>query len=855
MRKVVALSLVGTCLVMISVRILVVSDKTDSVVEVPAKGIPIPTQVYEHMQDEAGFGERKRNYFDHIHGNHPNWREINQQNFQSIYEMRAQQRQNKVVEIFAGGELEAEWIQRGSNNLAGNVQVADFDPATEKIYAISDGGVVWRGSLNDEDWEPLNDDIRFGVRVIKVLTLPSGGLRIVAARGHGIFYSDNEGVNWTQATGFTSDWDYGYAIDLVQLNDAQKTLVYVYNAYSFGLSDWQNRLAYSTNNGASWTVSTNFNTNDGNFISMSAPHNSARAYILNGNSESYYFQGTTLTSVNNSLTLSGSDACYLAANMTSTDTTLYALLDNTELYKSTNGGLSYTFVASTPVSSWEAGIAVSIENPDVIYMGEMELWRSLNGGTSFNKVNDWWEYYDDVPGKIHADIMSISSFMTSGGDEFTLIPNHGGISVSYDQLATTENIGMLNLNVGQFYDVITSPINSDYVFGGSQDQGFQRSIQGNLLTTSYFEQVISGDYGQMQFSNNGQGIWTQYPGADFAYYEDAMNDASSLFWYNIDGDNMPNYDWIVPTEAPINPSDDYIFVGGGEESGGSGSYLIKLINDGGTPTTFQYNYDFYAASGGGTISAIGVTPLDANKLYVSTDNGKFFYSEDSGASWNMTSSFTGPEGDWIFSSDIYASRATAGLVFVCGAGYSTDAVHMSTDGGVTFQGIWDAPLPETAVHELCMDPFEKYLFAATDAGPYVYVMDQNQWYSLLGLSAPVQNYMSVEYVEMEHLVRFSTYGRGIWDFKLMVGAGNEELLANENNSFFYPNPSVNASLTVLTEKPARLYIYSMQGHEVFSSMLSEEVNQFNLPFLAPGSYALITVDLHGNLKKDIWIKK
>ena len=112
----------------------------------------------------------------------------------------------------------------------------------------------------------------------------------------------------------------------------------------------------------------------------------------------------------------------------------------------------------------------------------------------------------DVPNKIHADIMSISPFKDSNGDEFTLIPNHGGISVSYDNLLTTENIGMTDLNVGQFYDVITSPINSNYIFGGTQDQGFQRTSQGNIISTSNFEQVISGDYGQMQFSNNGQGI-------------------------------------------------------------------------------------------------------------------------------------------------------------------------------------------------------------------------------------------------------------------------------------------------------------------------------------------------------------
>lgn len=814
-------------------------------------GIPVPTQVYQHMQDEEGFGEKKRHYFDLIHGNHPDWRQINEANFRAIYEWRKAMRAAKTPEIFAGGAIEAEWIERGSNNLAGNVQVSDFDPTTEALYAISDGGVLWKGDLNDGAWTPLNEDIQFGSRVLKVFYLPGGGLRIVAARGHGIFYSDDEGANWTQATGFTADWDYGTAVDLVRLNDGPGTLVYLYNAYNFGLASYQNRLAYSSNNGTSWTVVTSFNTSSSSFASLSAPYNSSRAYLINGNEDTYYFEGTSLTTVSTGLGLVGADACYLTSNMTSTDTTLYVLMDNTELYKSTDGGTSFNYVNSTPVSSWEAGIMVSIDDPDVLYMGEMELWRSIDGGNNFAKVNEWWEYYDDVPGKIHADIMSIAPYKKSNGDEFTIIPNHGGISVSYDNLQSTENIGMLHLNVGQFYDVITSKINSAYVFGGSQDQGFQRTAQGNLLTTSNFEQVISGDYGQMQFSNNGQAIWTQYPGADFAYYADGMNDGVAAYWFNIDGNDMPNYDWIVPTEAAPNAADDYILVGGGEISGGSGSYLIKLENAGTDAVATQFDFDFRAASGA-NISAIGVTPLDENKWYVMTENGKFFHSEDAGANWTMTAAFSGAEGDWIYGADIFASRLTPGLVFMGGSGYSTDAVHMSTDGGLTFTGIWPNTLPETAVHEMCMDPAEKFLFAATDAGPYVYVVADDEWHSLLGLSAPVQEYMSVEFVEAEYLVRFSTWGRGTWDFKMTQVAAAEEITSQVQGKI-YPNPST-GMLNLQVNEPVKLVLYSMQGQEVFSTFLLNETNALNLAFLKIGTYICATINAKGEVTKQVWIK-
>ncbi|MBK7129625.1 MAG: T9SS type A sorting domain-containing protein [Crocinitomicaceae bacterium] len=819
-----------------------------------SKQIPIPATVYEHMQDEKEFGERKRNYFDHIHGNYPNWREINQANFNSIYEQRALQRSMKIPEVFADGALSGEWVERGSNDQAGNVQISDYHISTGNVYAISDGGTLWKGDLNDGAWTPMNEDIQFGSRVLKVFDLPGGGTRILAVRGHGVFYSDDDGASWTQSTGFTSDWDYGAGIDLARLNDAQNTLVYVYLAYDFGLSSYENRLAYSVNDGTSWTVVTDFNTYSSHFISMDVPYNSATAYIVNGADETYIFESGSLTQISSSPGLSGTESCYLATNMTSTDTTLWVLMDNHDLYKSTDGGANYTYISTTPVDSWDAGIEVSIDDPDILYLGEMELYQSTDGGLNFNLVNNWWEYYGDVAGKIHADIMSITSFKNSGGQEFTLIPNHGGISVSYDNLATTENIGMLNLNVGQFYDVITSPVNSNFVFGGTQDQGYQRSTTGNSMSSSSFDQVISGDYGQMQFSNNGQGIWIQYPGADFSYYSSAMTDNWSDFSYNLEGSDMPNYDWIVPTSPAPDADDDYILVGGGEITGGAGSYLIKVENVGLNAIPTQYDYDFSAASGGGLISAIGVTPFDQDKWYVATDNGKFFHSEDAGTNWTETASFNGPEGDWIYGACIYASRKTDGLVFVGGAGYSVDAVFMSTDGGVTFNGIWSSPLPETAVHEMVMDPMEQFLFAATDAGPYVYVVAEGEWYSLLGLSAPVQEYMCVEYVEAEHIVRFGTWGRGIWDLFLPYEAGIKP--ADELAMFsIYPNPSIDGKVTIETDQPAVLVIVDETGRKVFNTPLTQDINHVDLSSLPKGVYISAIISADGKINRAKWIRQ
>jgi hypothetical protein len=75
-------------------------------------------------------------------------------------------------------------------------------------------------------------------------------------------------------------------------------------------------------------------------------------------------------------------------------------------------------------------------------------------------------------------------------------------------------------------------------------------------------------------------------------------------------------------------------------------------------------------------------------------------------------------------------------------------------------------LPSTIVNELVASPDEKFIFAATDAGPYAYVVAENTWYSLSDNTVPVQNFTSVEYIRTENVVRFATFGRGVWDLKI-----------------------------------------------------------------------------------------
>lgn len=803
---------------------------------------PIPTQIFENMADEKAYEERRDAYFDLIHSSseNVNWRAINALNFQKLEEQRAALKGYRIVETFADGNLEGEWKERGSVDVPGSNRICDYDPNTDDIYVISDGGTLWKGNLNGETWTPLNDDIQFGRDILKVVSLPGGGVRIITANGYSLRYSDDQGETWTNCSGIVGS--NGSGIKMVQLNDAQQTLVYLYNRISVVDGSSLNKVAFSTDHGLTFYPLTDLSSGN-RFASMHAAHNSPAAYILDNNDAVYKFEEGVYSTVSAGLGLDGTSRCMIQANEAGGMLTLYILMDNSTLYKSTDSGVTFDLVGDLATGSWDVGFRVSIDDPDKLYYGEVNTYRSFDGGETWDLVSEWWEYYGDVANKIHADIMAIEPFKTNTGDEFTIIPNHGGVYVSYDNLITMENISMQDLNTGQFYDVLTDPYDASLIYGGTQDQGFQRTLTGDSPLPSSFQQVISGDYGEMQFTNNGQEIWIQYPGAWFQLYPNAATDGTYTYEFDLAGEDMPNVNWIVPTGAAPHLSDNFIYVGGGSLDGGPGSYLVKLKYTGSEIVASQYDFDFRAASGA-SISAIETTPLNDQLIYVVTENGRFFYSLDGGESFTMTDDYIGPSGGWIYTADIYASRTTPGLVFVGGSGYAGNAVYMSVDSAKTFVPL-TGDMPNTMAHELTMDPAEKFLFAATDAGPYVYSIDLEEWYNMSGISAPLQQYISCEFIPSTHTVRFATWGRGIWDFNLTTLAGTSSYLAGKNPFSVYPNPVKGDQLTVQSEEIGVISLYTINGKLIASENVNKTSQTFNVAELPNGIYLLELISKKG----------
>lgn len=724
---------------------------------------PKPTDIFENDEGEQEGGYRKYYEESRRAALGDNWEAITNTNF-----MQAEQaRLNQKEDAFAGGALEGNWYERGGTTVSGSIIATYFYPSTEDVYAITSSGTLIKGGLTGNPWSILNDFVNFNNNILAIVPI-SGGKRIITAKSdHKVYYSDNDGGLWSQAAGSISNpysWGAGGKKLIVLNNGIMYYLQHVWLGSPWG-SGYQ--LHRSADNGATWALVQAFGSRDENRVSMWSPFGTSDLYVLDNGTTMYSLSGTatSLTSLSTNATLATNTKYTLTGYKNGNNLTLYALANSATIYKSLDYGATWSNISALSTTAWGVGMMANPWVADALYYGAVNFYKSTAATPSFTAQNNWGSYYSNID-LLHADMVSITPFQKSDGTKFILIGNHGGIHYYPDPFTTTTNLTKTNIASAEYYDVVT--VGGTTIFAGAQDQGNQRfsGASGTSLLTA--TQLISGDYVRLNTSLSGTKYWQEYPfitpSCTFHYYDSPLTQSGTTAQTSVYGTaNSTAQQWVTPTCNYALTSENSILVGGGTVlNTGTGSHVVKLTYTGGsTITKTEYPFDFNAA-GSGYITAIDHSPADANYMYVGLNNGKFYYSHDAGTNWTETAGFTGATSGFNYGSFIHASRLNKNMAFYCGSG---GKVYKTTTGGVSFTNM-SMGLPNTFVNELVLNTAETLLFAATDAGPYVCVLSTGQWYNMASTTAPIKSYTAVEYVASDNVVRFATFGRGVWDFKI-----------------------------------------------------------------------------------------
>jgi hypothetical protein len=706
---------------------------------------PAPTEIAQWKAARKDHRRERQAWYESLHWAEPgvDWQAIEAANREAL----ALERYARIDR----GERTEYWDELGSVDLAGRTHAAYPSSDGTQLYVGSDLGGVWRGTLDGQNWTALSDGLGRGSHQLLVVPPgagPGASEIVFTLTGTTVHATADGGQTWFVPAGLPEQM---WTVKRIVHDAAQPRTVYLLvngRKYVGGSYQTGYLVMRSTNGGLDFEYRGNLGGSPPCDLWIDRVAGGA-LYAMDGNTLCVSHDGGLSFQALGSAPSGASLAGVLLTGSEAGAPTFYAALEEGstwKLYRSGDGGVQWTWCYDIP-DFWETLVA-SISDPDLVFFAGVECFRSNDGGLSFTKLNEWWEYYDDPVNKLHADLPGMDIHWVNG-QEVIYFNTDGGTYVSHDGGQTVQNLSLWGLAISQYYSTFTSATDPYLIAAGSQDQGYQQSRPGSRQPYLPFEQLISGDYGHLtSATRNHNWLYSVYPG--FVLLQKNENSPYTLMQLD-----FPDcqHSWMPAITADPRDTDVFYFCGDHlwkYERLGAGYYYVKT----------ELPQDFGAT--GGYLTGLAISPADYNYWYAATNQGNLWFSHDAGAHWTQTTH--GPGAHYFYGTAVVASPTTRDVAYAGGSGYNGHAVWRTEDGGVHWGGIGTG-LPQTLVLGLTLGGLTgETPYAACEAGPYGYDETQGEWVNLLGTEAPLTTYWCVEWVPEIGAVRFGTYGRGIWDY-------------------------------------------------------------------------------------------
>ncbi|MDB4922793.1 cadherin-like beta sandwich domain-containing protein [Mucilaginibacter sp.] len=549
------------------------------------------------------------------------------------------------------------WSERGPSNVGGRTRALMFDLGDaangyKKVFAGGVGGGLWvtnNITASPVSWTKINDFFE-NIAISCIAQNPVKPQEIYAGTGEGFYNGDaiqglgvwksvDGGVTWARliSTSFYTNIN-AIAVD-------KNGSVYL-AARDFGImksgdggSSWST--AISTTGAADVQLAANGDVyaSDGVF---SAGHIYISDCAVNGAATGNSGTWTNITP-NTAGTITPSSADWWRIKLACAPgdaNTVYALFEGTNSYglaslqrynKATNTWTVKTVPTGSTFNNGQAwySIAAAVDptNANVLYAGSLDGGRSIDGGTTWTVVTQW--YVGEVGGLnadqyTHADHHAYVYAPGSAGR--FLMGTDGGVFYTSTATAAHPSFADRNngYNVTQFYSVALHPANTNYALAGAQDNGTQQYTAAGINATT---QATGGD-GANAFidQTNGNIQLTSY--------------VYNNFWVSTDnGVNFIQH-FFGNTGSFINPS-DYDSNSKNLYSGYSGGGYFRWNNiTAGTSTSVVG----VTAFNGANVTAVTVAPITANRVYFGLDNGKVAIVDNANTGTSIAGAVLSPSG-------------------------------------------------------------------------------------------------------------------------------------------------------------------------------------------------------------------
>jgi len=413
------------------------------------------------------------------------------------------------------------------------------------------------------------------------------------------------------------------------------------------------------------------------------------------------------------------------------------------VFRTSNGGDKWTDISTNHFKnegqiSYGNTIVIHPTDSDHVICGGVDLHRTRNGGKTWQQITEW-DLERTEPKYAHADHHALLMPKAVPGRVYDC--NDGGLDVSENGGRTWTNRSN-GLSVTMFYDMDVAQSSSLVFGGGAQDNGTVITTTGS--SSSFFE-LLGGDGGWIVFDpkNAGRVYASYYNLHIFRFRGETCKNVSPPATADERSSVWMAYITLDPNDRTI------VFTGS--------SRVWRTINDGNNWTPVSPELD------GSSISAIEVAPADSKKIYVGTENGGLFRSQDGGHTWSPNLSSSILPGHTITRIETHPEDAQ--LVYVTVANFGHGHVFRSTDGCVSWEDVDRGQLPDVPHHALLIrseDP--NSLYVGNDAGVFVLDVNSGLW---MNVTMNLPNAMVIDLVYHDHdkALFAATYGRSIWKLR------------------------------------------------------------------------------------------
>jgi hypothetical protein len=708
------------------------------------------------------------------------------------------ERADKLKGVASTAGLLGGWQALGPGNIGGRTRALLIHPTTPDVmWAGGVAGGIWKSLNAGNSWAP-KADVLVNIAVNSLVLDPRNSNTLYAGTGEGFFNGDgvrgagilkstDGGETWAQLPS-TNTPDFYYVQKIVISRGASQRIYAATRTGVFRSSDggatWGKVLDGTNVNGCmdlaiqtdralanvfatcgTFTQAAIYRALDTGaatqtWTSVHAPSGMGRTSLaLAPSNQNIIYAMSASSSANNLLavyrsTTSGSVGSWTTRVDNTSTTRLNRSLLSNPVYFFLNVCFPGNTAADLAQGWYDNMLAVDPADPNIVWAGGIDLFRSDDGGANWGQASHWWFDPAADPEYNHADqhVVAFHPQYNGSTNKIMYTGNDGGVNMTMDARApvsfspepitatspvcgntaagvlswTSKNNGY---QVTQFYDGAVYPDSNSYI-GGAQDNG---TLLGTQAGGNVWRRYSGGDGGYVAVNPADTNmVWSEFTGLSIQRSVD--NGATNAPFRSGITEGTGNFLFITPfVQDPSDAARMWI--------GGATMWRTSVATAATLPATIWSPASNFFSS---RVSAIAVSPLDSNRVYAGTQAiggnaavSGVVWTTGIGGTSTASTAWTGskPRPGINYVSSVTPDPVTIGTVYATVStfndGTGSGHVFKSTNFGATWaniDGSGATGIPDVPVFTMAIDPLNNQrLYVGTDLGVFVSLNGGATW--------------------------------------------------------------------------------------------------------------------------------